>query len=114
MDKLESIARRLSQLRLATHYGRVQSIRAGLIAAEGLNGRASVGDRVRIALQSGDLGGEIVGLSPRAAQILPEGPIEGLSVGAQCSWTSRRESRPAMPGSAGSSTRWDSPWTAAR
>ena len=34
MDKLESIARRLSQLRLATHYGRVQSIRAGLIAAE--------------------------------------------------------------------------------
>ena len=32
MDKLESIARRLSQLRLATHYGRVQSIRAGLIA----------------------------------------------------------------------------------
>ncbi|WP_347917794.1 FliI/YscN family ATPase [Paracoccus marcusii] len=83
MDKLESIARRLSQLRLATHYGRVQSIRAGLIAAEGLNGRASVGDRVRIALQSGDLGGEIVGLSPRAAQILPEGPIEGLSVGAQ-------------------------------
>ena len=44
MDKLESIARRLSQLRLATHYGRVQSIRAGLIAAEGLNGRASVGD----------------------------------------------------------------------
>ncbi|WP_042250825.1 FliI/YscN family ATPase [Paracoccus sp. PAMC 22219] len=83
MDKLESIARRLSQLRLATHYGRVQSIRAGLIAVEGLNGRASVGDRVRIALQSGDLGGEIVGLSPRTAQILPEGPIEGLSVGAQ-------------------------------
>ena len=83
MDKLESIARRLSQLRLATHYGRVQSIRAGLIAVEGLNGRASVGDRVRIALQTGDLGGEIVGLSPRTAQILPEGPIEGLSVGAQ-------------------------------
>ncbi|WP_405403410.1 FliI/YscN family ATPase [Paracoccus sp. Ld10] len=83
MDKLESIARRLSQLRLATHYGRVQSIRAGLIAAEGLNGRASVGDRVRIALQSGDLGGEIVGLSPRTAQILPEGPIEGMSVGAR-------------------------------
>lgn len=83
MDKLESIAHRLSQLRLATHYGRVQSIRAGLIAVEGLNGRASVGDRVMIALPAGDLGGEIVGLTPRSAQILPEGTIEGLSVGAQ-------------------------------
>lgn len=83
MDKLESIAHRLSQLRLARHYGRVQAIRGGLIAVEGLNGRASVGDRVRIALPQSDLGGEIVGLSPRTAQILPEGTIEGLSVGAE-------------------------------
>ncbi|WP_411837788.1 FliI/YscN family ATPase [Paracoccus sp. ME4] len=83
MDKFESIARRLSQLRLARHFGRVQAIRAGLIAVEGLNGRASVGDRVRIALATGHLGGEVVGLSPRTAQVLPEGPIEGLSVGAE-------------------------------
>lgn len=82
MDKLDSITRRLSQLRLARHHGRVQSIRAGLIAVEGLAGRASVGDRLRIALSQGDLGGEIVGLTPRSAQVLPEGPIEGLSVGA--------------------------------
>ncbi|QBX33541.1 FliI/YscN family ATPase [Paracoccus liaowanqingii] len=82
MDKLDSIARRLSQLRLVTYHGRVQSIRAGLISVEGLNDRASVGDRVRIALAGGDLGGEIVGLTPRSAQVLPEGTIEGLSVGA--------------------------------
>lgn len=81
MDRLHSITRRIAELRLATHFGRVQSIRAGLISVEGLNGRASVGDRVRIALQSGALTGEIVGLGPRSAQVLPEGSIEGLSVG---------------------------------
>ncbi|MGZ3215436.1 FliI/YscN family ATPase [Paracoccus sp. T5] len=81
MDRLDSITRRIAELRLATHFGRVQSIRAGLISVEGLNGRASVGDRVRIAVQSGPLTGEIVGLGPRSAQVLPEGTIEGLSVG---------------------------------
>ncbi|CAM3254919.1 FliI/YscN family ATPase [Paracoccus nototheniae] len=82
MDKLESIARRLSQLRLARYHGRVQAIRAGLISAEGLNTHAAVGDRVMITSGAGDLGGEIVGLTPRSAQILPEGTLEGLSVGA--------------------------------
>lgn len=83
MDRFTSLAHRLARLPLAHHYGRVQSIRAGLIAVEGLNAHASVGDRVRIALTEGELGAEIVGLSPRAAQVLPEGPIEGMSVGAQ-------------------------------
>ncbi|WP_410218792.1 FliI/YscN family ATPase [Paracoccus sp. (in: a-proteobacteria)] len=81
MDRLQSIARRMADLRIATHYGRVQAIRAGLIGIEGLNGRASVGDRVRIARQSGELTAEIVGLGPRTAQALPEGAMEGLSVG---------------------------------
>ncbi|WP_265500096.1 FliI/YscN family ATPase [Paracoccus beibuensis] len=83
MDKLESVARRLEQMRLVRHFGRVQSIRAGLIGVEGLTAHASVGDRVQIALPSGQLGGEIVGLSQRSAQVLPEGTIEGLSVGAE-------------------------------
>jgi len=81
MDRLESIAQRIAQLRIAAHFGRVQSIRAGLISVEGLNGRASVGDRVRISRQTGALTGEIVGLGPRNAQVLPEGGMEGLSVG---------------------------------
>lgn len=83
MDKLESVAHRLAQMRLTRHFGRVQTIRAGLIGVEGLTGRASVGDRVQIALPTGPLGGEIVGLSQRSAQVLPEGTIEGLSVGAE-------------------------------
>nr|WP_108501972.1 FliI/YscN family ATPase [Paracoccus indicus] len=83
MDRLESIAGRLARLRIVTHHGRVQSIRAGVIRVEGLNGTASVGDRVQIALATGDLGGEIVGLAPDHAEVLPEGGTEGLSVGAQ-------------------------------
>ncbi|MDN5568115.1 MAG: FliI/YscN family ATPase [Paracoccus sp. (in: a-proteobacteria)] len=80
---MESIAGRLARLRLVTHYGRVQSIRAGVIHVEGLNGCASVGDRVSITLPSGELTAEIVGLAPDHAEVLPEGGIEGLSVGAQ-------------------------------
>ncbi|MFC0199902.1 FliI/YscN family ATPase [Paracoccus rhizosphaerae] len=83
MDKLESVAQRIAQLRLVRHFGRVQTIRAGLIGVEGLTAHASVGDRVQIALPEGQLGGEIVGLSQRNAQVLPEGTIEGLSVGAE-------------------------------
>ncbi|WP_378941522.1 FliI/YscN family ATPase [Paracoccus sp. R86501] len=83
MDRLESIAGRLARLRIVTHYGRVQSIRAGVIRVEGLNGTASVGDRVEIAVATDELGGEIVGLAPDHAEVLPEGGTEGLSVGAQ-------------------------------
>ncbi|MCF3973412.1 FliI/YscN family ATPase [Paracoccus salsus] len=83
MDKLESIAHRIRTLRVARHFGRVQSIRAGLISVEGLNGHASVGDRVLISLQNGEVSGEIVGLAPRYAEVLPEGNTEGLSVGAE-------------------------------
>ncbi|MFN3274433.1 MAG: FliI/YscN family ATPase [Paracoccus sp. (in: a-proteobacteria)] len=82
MDKIESISRQIAALRLTRHYGHVQAIRAGLIRVAGLNDRASVGDRVMIALQHGSVGGEIVGLGPRHAEVLPEGVTEGLSVGA--------------------------------
>lgn len=83
MDKLESIAQRMRDLRVARYFGRVHSMRAGLIRVEGLNLHASVGDRVNIALQNGQVAGEIVGLAPRHADILPEGNADGLSIGAE-------------------------------
>ncbi|MCQ0969108.1 FliI/YscN family ATPase (plasmid) [Paracoccus sp. TK19116] len=73
----------MGQVRFASHHGEVQTIRAGLISVSGLNAHASVGDRVAIAMPSGTVGGEIVGLSQRHAQILPEGHVEGLSIGAE-------------------------------
>ncbi|MBK4216391.1 FliI/YscN family ATPase [Paracoccus caeni] len=83
MDKIESITRRIGQLRMARYFGRVHSMRAGLIRIEGLNAHASVGDRVRIAVQGATVTAEIVGLAPRHADALPEGNAEGLSVGAE-------------------------------
>lgn len=81
--RIESIAQRLADLRLARHFGHVHAVRAGLIRVTGLNDIASVGDRVDIALQHGRVAGEIVGLGPRHADVLPEGGIEGLAVGAE-------------------------------
>ncbi|SIS76359.1 flagellum-specific ATP synthase [Paracoccus saliphilus] len=82
MEKIESITRRMRDVTPITHLGRVRSIRAGLVSVSGLNDHASVGDRVRITLQSGDIYGEIVGLRHDLAEILPEGEAEGLSIGA--------------------------------
>ena len=83
MDKIESIVARIRNLRPAQYYGQVQQMRAGLISVEGLNGHASVGDRVLISLQKGCVAGEIVGLAPDVCDVLPEGNADGLSVGAE-------------------------------
>ncbi len=83
MDQLKAIAERISALRVARHFGRVQAIRAGLISLQGLNRCASVGDRVMIRMPDRRIGGEIVGLTPRAAEVLAEGNHEGLSIGAE-------------------------------
>ncbi|MFV0382877.1 FliI/YscN family ATPase [Paracoccus sp. (in: a-proteobacteria)] len=81
MDKIESIIHRMRKLSTVSYRGRVQTIRAGLISVTGLNAHASVGDRVAISLQTGQMTGEIVGLTRTHAEVLPEGPPEGLSIG---------------------------------
>ena len=77
---MDSIAARIRSLRLSRHFGRVAAIRAGLVEIGGLNHIASVGDRV--ALLDGGLSGEVIALDPRHALVLPEGPTDGLSIGA--------------------------------
>ncbi len=81
MDRIELIAARIRRLRPVRMFGRVVAIRGGLIEVEGLNHSASVGDRVDFA--SAGLAGEIVGLSGARAEILPEGPPDGLSIGSE-------------------------------
>lgn len=83
MERIANVTQRLKQLTPVTYYGYVRAIRAGIISVSGLNAYASVGDRVRISLQSGQIGGEIVGLRQSVAEILPEGEPEGLSIGAR-------------------------------
>lgn len=49
----------------------------------GLNSHAALGDRVRFDLPDGPLFGEVIALQERLAAILPEGPSEGLHIGAR-------------------------------
>lgn len=86
MDKMQSIATRMRRVRMTRHFGRVCAIQGGTILAEGLNGHASLGDRVVFSMpcaadQDAGLGGEIVALHARHAVILPEGAMDGLSIG---------------------------------
>ena len=77
---MESVAARIRRMRIGQHFGRVAAIRAGIVEVGGLNHSASVGDRV--GFLHGTLFGEVVGLSPDHALVLPEGPTDGLSIGA--------------------------------
>ncbi|WBU63281.1 FliI/YscN family ATPase [Paracoccus aerodenitrificans] len=81
MHKLDSIAARIRRLRPARYFGTVTGIRAGLVRVAGLNAHASIGDRVLLCPDR-HLVGEVVALGPKNADILPESPPEGLSVGA--------------------------------
>lgn len=62
--------------------GRVTEIAASKLWLRGLGHRAALGDLVRVGLRGGaTLGGEIVGLGPDGAAVLPEGPAEGVQIG---------------------------------
>ena len=81
MNRIESTAERIRKLRIGRYFGRVAAIRAGVVEVGGLNHFASVGDRV--GFLNGALSGEVVGLDPDHALILPDGPTDGLSIGAR-------------------------------
>ncbi|MFI0395828.1 FliI/YscN family ATPase [Paracoccus sp. p1-h21] len=79
---MDSISAEIARLRLARHFGRVTRIWAGLVHVSGLDGHASVGDRVVFSTSCGDpLHGEVLALSQGDAVILAEGPLEGLAIG---------------------------------
>lgn len=82
MEKIESIIRRLKEVSPVSYFGRISSIRAGMIQVTGLDGHASVGDRVLISLKNIEIGGEVVGLDPAFIEVLPEGEPEGMAIGA--------------------------------
>ncbi|MFO1139750.1 MAG: FliI/YscN family ATPase [Paracoccus sp. (in: a-proteobacteria)] len=77
-----SVAARMRRVRMTRHFGQVSAIQAGLIWAEGLGLHASLGDRVVFSMRSGTpLAGEVVALQAERVAILPEGPMDGLSIG---------------------------------
>lgn len=78
------IAARMRQEKLIRHYGLVHAIQAGVVLVSGLNNHAALGDRVEFHLPgTARLQGEVIALQARFAAILPEGPSEGLHIGAR-------------------------------
>lgn len=83
MIQIEDIAARIGRLSPCRYFGRIVSLRAGLVHVAGISGWAALGDRVLLDHPDGPLGGEVVGLTPQEALVLPEGPAEGLAVGTE-------------------------------
>lgn len=79
---LEGLARDIRRIRATRPFGRVVHVGAGLIHVDGLAGIAQVGDLIDILASSGArIGGEVISLSKAKTIILPDTPLEGVSIG---------------------------------
>ncbi|AGT10123.1 FliI/YscN family ATPase [Paracoccus aminophilus] len=84
MDQALAIAAQIGEERLIRYFGLVHAIQAGVVLVSGLNNHAALGDRVVFDLTGGaQIQGEVIALQARFAAILPEGPSEGLHIGAR-------------------------------
>ncbi|MEE4120428.1 MAG: FliI/YscN family ATPase [Paracoccaceae bacterium] len=78
---LTGLAAEIAAIRPARAVGRVTRAGGGLVHVTGLADAAALGDRVRLESRDGPIAGEIVEIRTDGAEILPEGPGEGLRVG---------------------------------
>ncbi len=84
MQHIAEIAARMQQERVIRYYGLVHAIQGGVVLVTGLNNHAALGDRIRFHMPGAELvSGEVIALQARFAAILPEGPAEGLHIGAR-------------------------------
>ena len=60
--------------------GRVADVARGTVQVTGLQASACLGDRVLIG---GTLGGEVLRIGAHGVQVLPDGPADGLALGAE-------------------------------
>lgn len=82
MNPFAAVIAEIEDLRPVRHFGALTEVRGALLVARGLTARARLGDRVLIHPAEGPaLGGEVLGLTRAGAEILPEGPGEGVAVG---------------------------------
>lgn len=78
----EGLLAEISELSAARHIGRVSQISAGRLIVTGLAQHAGLADLCRITPSVGPvIGGEVIGLAPGAATVLPEGPADGVRIG---------------------------------
>jgi flagellum-specific ATP synthase len=72
----------IAEVGLAARMGRVASAGPGGLLVTGFGPAVRLGDRVAIRTDAGELGGEVLSLSPAGAVVLPDAVPEGLTFGA--------------------------------
>lgn len=77
-----------------TRVGRVQDIGRGTLTLSGLSEGTGLGDRVILHGPKGPVGGEVLRLSREGVTVLPDAPVEGLSIGARADLAGRAEISP--------------------
>lgn len=80
---LEGMTTAIAALRPLHPVGRVTRIAGGTVQVAGLSGRARLGDRARVLQEGRALLCEVVQIDQALLHLLPEGPAEGVSVGAR-------------------------------
>lgn len=73
--------RALSNIRLSDPVGRVIDLGGGSVVISGLCGTARIGDRVGMAAQGREIVGEVLRINAEGAHVIPDSPIDGLTVG---------------------------------
>ena len=81
----------LSHVEVERPVGRVVGVSGGTVRVSGLIAQAQVGDAVSFSVA---LGGEIIALTPDAATVLADGPVEGLAIGQRVSLSGEPEISP--------------------
>ena len=95
MTKAAEIAGQIAELSPLRHFGQVSAIRAGGVQVAGLSRFASLGDRLCLHRPHATLHGEVVGIDSQTLLVLPEGPLDGLSVGTEAEYLGAPVLRPA-------------------
>ncbi|MFT4149084.1 MAG: FliI/YscN family ATPase [Paracoccaceae bacterium] len=75
----DTLIAEVAQIPVVARIGRVAELAGGTLRVTGLERAARLGDRVQI----GPLGGEVLRLGRDGATILPDGPADGMAIGAE-------------------------------
>ncbi len=79
---LEQLRAEVEALRTVRPVGRIASIASGMVHVSALGDVAATGDLVEVRTARGArVVGEVVTISPETVDILPEGSVDGLSIG---------------------------------
>ncbi len=79
-DAFDQLRAQLRLIKTAQAVGTVTALGRDCVTVSGLDRVTALGDRVRLGV---DLKGEILGIEAGSARVMPEGPADGLHLGAE-------------------------------